>query len=133
VTDESTPDELRDRLAQYYGTEAYHRWSPLFGNALLTDGAKALAEGAGAYWLMDMIASHLPSAPKNKTFCIARLTLDMTGGATFTLSSDLDEGEPIDLYATQIIEYTDFPLPEGVVLYAQHDGEKWIIMLRSEY
>jgi hypothetical protein len=54
---------------QFTGTEGYIRWSPLFPRMVLTDGTKFVAEnggGAGAYWLMDAIASHQPKALKDE-------------------------------------------------------------------
>ena len=44
-------------LAHFIGTEHYYRLTP---SAVLTDGTKYLAEGAGAFWLMDAVASYLP-------------------------------------------------------------------------
>ena len=45
------------QLAHFIGTEHYYRLTP---SAVLTDGTKYLAEAAGAFWLMDAIASYLP-------------------------------------------------------------------------
>ena len=45
------------------------RWSPLFRQMVLTDGAKFVADNGGAhgaYWLMDAIASHQPKALRNE-------------------------------------------------------------------
>lgn len=44
------------RLCLFTGTVHYHR---LNRKCLLTDGAKYLEEGAGAFWLMDAAASYL--------------------------------------------------------------------------
>ena len=43
----------------------------------------------------------------------------------------IDDGNGY-VYATQNIEYTDFPLNE-IKLYCCFDGEHWVIMLTSEY
>jgi hypothetical protein len=53
-------DTLGSDLAQYTGTDEYHRirYPWLRKNFLLTDGTKYLADKAGAYWLIDIIASH---------------------------------------------------------------------------
>ncbi len=56
-------DQIKSDLKQFIGSITYTRFSPLFPNVVLTDGAKYLADECGAYWLMDMIASHLPSLP----------------------------------------------------------------------
>jgi hypothetical protein len=51
-----TPEELHRHLAQFSGTERYYRIHP---GLLATDGAKYLADEAGAYWLLDIIWSVL--------------------------------------------------------------------------
>ena len=58
-------NEIQGGLSGFYGTEGYHRFSVLCPKLLLTDGAKWLAENAGAYWLMDAIGSHQPKAMKD--------------------------------------------------------------------
>ena len=55
--------DKQSNLAQFTGTEAYHRWSPLFPRMVLTDGAMFVAKHggtSGAFWLMDAIVSHQP-------------------------------------------------------------------------
>ena len=44
-------NEILNDLQNFTGTDGYTRWSPIFKNFLLTDGAKYLAEFADAYWL----------------------------------------------------------------------------------
>jgi hypothetical protein len=51
----SEENDWVSNLDGFTGTEAYHPWSILFRKAVLTDGAKYLADKAGAYWLMDVI------------------------------------------------------------------------------
>ena len=53
---------MKNDLAQFTGTEAYYRY---VGGTLLTDGTKYLANEAGAYWLMDLIASYQPILKKH--------------------------------------------------------------------
>ena len=55
------PAEFQLDLRQFTGTTQWHRWSKLT-ELVCTDGAKYLADEAGAYWLLDAIASH-QSAP----------------------------------------------------------------------
>ena len=38
--------EIQADLTNFTGTEAYHRWSILFRNFVLTDGAKYVKDGA---------------------------------------------------------------------------------------
>ena len=118
------PQELKRNLNQFTGTENYHRFSPLFRNTVLTDGALYLAEKAGAFWLMDMIASYLPGY--KDVFASAKLIRSGEGGR-FTL----DDGNG-SIFCTQDIEYSDFCLDEIMLFVAKQEG-LWVIMLPSEY
>lgn len=123
-----TQDQIKSDLRQFIGSITYTKFSPLFPNVVLTDGAKYLADECGAYWLMDMIASHLPSLPASEYWAIAILTVD-DGKALFTLA---DDSPATKVYANQSISYTDFPLDE-VKLYVIREGGEWVILLPSEY
>ena len=126
-----TKQEIQDGLAQMYGTEGYTRWSPLFRNHVLTDGAKFLAESAEAYWLMDAIASRHSSCMKDdmlKDFQVWTLTVKDGSG---TLICERDTG---NVAFKQEIPFTDFPLDE-IKLYCNPmgDGKHYVILLTSEY
>lgn len=54
ATDPMTLEELIQALANFSGTEKYHRHGD---HVLLTDGVKFLAEKGGCSWLMDCIAA----------------------------------------------------------------------------
>lgn len=125
-----TKQEILAELPNFYGTEQWHRYSPvLFPNVLLTDGALFIAESCDAYWLMDVISSHLPSV--KDTFAVALLTKEGVNahGAVVSLQDDIP---PNVTYTTQAIEYTDFPL-DKIKFYVSYDGENWVILLPSEY
>ncbi len=118
-------------LAQFTGTSQWYRWSILFKNCVLTDGTRYLAEQAGAYWLMDAIASHQPKALKNanlRDFQLWTLTVkDREGILECREDSDT---KPI---ITQKIPYTDFPL-EKIDLYCNPlDATNRVIYLPSEH
>ena len=89
-------------------------------------GAAVKAKYLPSLVTMDMIASYLPV--KN-TFAIATLAVAADKTATFTLCDDLP---PNVVHASQDVPYTNFPLDE-IKLYVQYDGERWIILLPSEY
>lgn len=91
----------------------------------MTDGTKYLSEKAHCFWLIDAIASHLPKH-FHDYFCVASLNVNGTSAVL-----KIDDGNG-NVYATQNIEYTDFPLNE-IKLYCSFDGEYWVIMLRTEY
>ena len=111
------------RLPLFTGTEHYYR---INRKCLLTDGTKYLAEGAGAFWLMDAAASYLIELGTDDWF--VQIVLVVTGSkAVLTL----EDGNG-HVRARQEIPYTDFPMPQQT-LYACWDGEHWVIMLPSEY
>jgi hypothetical protein len=116
--------ELQSALAQFTGTEKYHR---IYPQVVLTDGAKYLADAAGCYWLMDLYASHLASVdPEIESFTC--LKLSKKGYGTEIV---IEDGNTHAL-AKQLIEYTDFPL-ENFMFYAVWASEFWVLMLRTEY
>lgn len=110
-------------LSQFTGTERYYR---LNSRCLITDGAKYLADEAGAYWLLDTAASYLLEIGTTDWFVLVRLVVSEHHA---TLSFEDGNG---GCYANQQITFTDFPSPEQV-LYGCWDGGQWIMMLPSEY
>lgn len=123
-----TPEDLKHELAGFTGTESYHRLTCMH-NFLATDGVAYLAEHAGVFWLMDVIASHLSSVPRDQGFVIARYAGTPGASGLFSLTDDIPANET---YAMQSIEFSDFPLDE-IVLYVVRQGAQWVVMLRSEY
>lgn len=115
-------------LTQFTGTERYYRWNPMI-RAVLTDGAKFLADHVQAFWLMDVIGSYLPRV--KDTFAIAWL-YKIKDEWCFRLLSDFPIADDTVEWAHQKILYSDFPLDE-VKLYVVNDGTQWVIMLPSEY
>ena len=113
---------FQSELSQFIGTEKFYR---ITSRHLLTDGTKYLAEQAKCFWLMDAIASHLPKYFADYV-CVANLFVK-DSSAVLTI----DDGNG-NVYARQMIEYTDFPLNE-IKLYCSFDGEYWVVMLPSEY
>lgn len=122
---------LKQELKQFYGTEAYHRWSSLT-SSVLTDGCAYLAAQAGAYWLFDAIDSHINGNSKamRAGFVVAHLkVLEVLGSKTAVLT--ITDGNE-NIIAKQEIDFTDFPLPE-IKTYAQIADFGWVHMLMSEY
>lgn len=111
------------QLNNFIGTEKYYRINPC---AVLTDGTKYLAEEAGAFWLMDAIASYLPQFTGKQDFVVAKL---VRTDSKAQLTLDDGNGRVLD---QQHIPYTDFPLT-NIQLYACWGGEFWVLMLCSEY
>ena len=111
-------------LAQFTGSERYYRHG-LVRKVIYTDGAKYVADTAGAYWLLDEIALNnmaLPSLAKT-AFQVWELTVRPDGTATLTCE-DGDGG----VVFTKELTFTDFPA-EGITLWFQNST----IHLPSEY
>lgn len=128
-----TPEQLASQLQQFTGTESWTRWNPiLFKNIVASEGAIFLAENAGAYWLLDAVASWWPTVKQNaeSDFVFWRLTVRADRDATLQAFNDTPDNFVQGV--VQKIEYTDFPLGE-VTLYQSFDGERVSIFLPSEY
>lgn len=110
-------------LSHFTGTEHYYRLNRW---CLLTDGAKYLADEAGAHWLLDAAASYLLELGTSDWFVLVRLVVTESQAVL-----SLEDGNG-SVRARQQIPFTDFPLPEHV-LYACWDGHHWVLMLPSEY
>ena len=129
LTEENTTLDL----SGFTGTESYHGYGSLIGS-LLTDGTYHLAENAQAYWLFDLIDSHL-LAHKDQPFAVTTLTVDLEHSTAEAVITDGDD----TIIARQSIGYTDFPLPE-IKIYSVLSGvsprtqvPRWIHLLPSEY
>jgi len=111
-------------LAQFTGSENWHRHG-INRAVLFTDGAKYVADQAGAYWLLDEIAIIQPydARLKAEEFQVWELAVnaDQTGVLT------CEDGNDNVVYAKEI-EYTDFPL-DGITLYFTNNT----ILLPREY
>jgi len=116
--------ELHLELAHFTGTEAYHRTHP---SLLATDGAKYLADEAGAYWLLDIVWSVLPKI--SDEFAVLELTVAENRRAVVVVH---DGREPETTYHRQEVAWTDFPLA-SIKLYIQENGRERVVMLPSEY
>lgn len=125
-----TPHDIRCALHQFNGSDYFTKWSPLFPKAVLTEGARYLSEAADAYWLMDAIASW-QSDRKVHAQDFQVWILRQQADQSWTL---LCEDGNYNVVAKQEIEFSDFPLSEGITLWAIHNELAGItIMLPSEY
>ena len=112
-----------DIINHAQGSEAYHKFSPIPGFPVVTDGVIALAEAAGCYWFLDIIGSYQTNKKLDPAFQVWKLTVnheDRTGV--------VHGYNDTELIITQEIPFTDFPLDE-VKLFLM-DG---VILLPSEY
>jgi hypothetical protein len=124
-------EEIENGLANFYGTEQYHKFSMLFSKHLITDGVKYLANTAECYWLLDIICSYhrkCMNDPKRMLQDFQVWTLTVKDGKGKVIC-ERDTG---DVAIKQIIESTNFPLSE-IKLYVMPRGDgSYIILLPSE-
>lgn len=102
--------DIREYEANCNGTDEYYKhW---LGRFVYTDGVKYVAEKAGAYWLIDAIASHQTArvARACDGFQCWSLTKNKSGSGAVLRCTDGNSSKPA---VSQRIKYTDFPLPAG--------------------
>jgi hypothetical protein len=118
-----TSEDLKLNLGKFIGTENYYlHWSRIIK---WTDGIQYLCEEAGAFWFMDLVASHfIYEKVKNAPFQLWRIEVKPDKSAIVSMKEDT--GKPNLVY--QEVPYTDFPLKEFEFYCI--DG---ICLLKSEY
>jgi hypothetical protein len=122
----TTNKQALNNLAQFTGTENYHRHLGI----QYTDGVQFLAQNADCYWLLDAIASYQPGLCQNPRLVDfqfwALKVSDHSGFSSAVLTcTDGDSEVPV---ITQQIQSTDFPLP-SIKLYV----ERGVLLLPSEH
>lgn len=130
-------DRIEAALRQFTGSFERYRHQ-INRRVIYTPGVKYLAETAGAYWLIDAIASWIGSHTFNQALekdervqwlHFWRLNVDQEQ-STAVLTAVPDSGEAA--FITQKVPFTDFPLNE-TCLWAGFDGHHWVLYLPSEH
>lgn len=126
--------EIKAALAGCTGSMGYHRVG-LRRDFVGTDGALMLAEKCGAFWLLDVIASHQTPALMRacRGFQVWRVRRDEGHGCVVAC----DDGDDSAARVRQDVEYTDLPFDafedgECRLYVTQGDGVL-VVMLPSEY
>lgn len=134
--DGKTNHDLKRELAQFTGDLVRYR-HPFNRRVIFTPGVRHLAEKAGAFWLIDAIASHIGTEPFEEAAAedqrIAHMhfwSFERHRDKPSVLYAKADS--PEEAFITQEIEFTDFPLPE-IHIWAAFDGEHWVLYLPSEH
>lgn len=111
-------------LRQFTGSEHWYRHG-MVKTVLYTDGARHVAEAAGAYWLLDEIAlaQRFVKAVPAEPFQVWKLAVSADSSASLTC----EDGNGNTVYS-KLIQFTDFPLPEITLWYTDNT-----ILLPSEY
>ena len=109
-------------LSNFYGTEKYHK-TFLFNPKLKhTDGVQYFAEQAGAFWLLDIIATEVYPLTKQNPFMVITMTVSNKEAKLV-----VDDGDDNWIYQRRI-DFTDCPDGE-YRFYLIGD----FLMLPSEY
>lgn len=107
---------------------------PLSPSFIYTDGVKEAADVAGAYWLLDILATEAPGAMRgdqnanNGALVVFTIKVNDSNNAHLSMSSDDDSPD----FWKKYIGYTSFPEGEWK-LYLQYDGSHVVCILPSEY
>ena len=111
-------------LNQFSGSETWYRHG-INRNVLFTDGAKYVADQAGAHWLLDEIAIIQPHDKRvaAEEFQVWKLVVRSDRTAELTC----EDGNGSIVFSKEI-EYTDFPRDE-ISLWFAHN----VIYLPSEH
>ncbi len=110
-----TPKLTEADLRQFTGTERWYRHG-LNRNVLLTEGAKYVADEAGAYWLLDAIATVQLGNRRIAAEPFQVWTLAVAEDNSAILACEDGNGRVVH---TQRIAFTDFPAP-GVTLWFEN-------------
>lgn len=112
-----------DVLVQFTGTSHWYRHG-LMRDVLYTDGARYVAEEAGAYWLLDEIALAQRYEARVAAEPFQLWQLKVTGNDAELTCEDGDGNRIL----VKLIPFANFPVP-GIRLYCCD----MTIMLPSEY
>jgi hypothetical protein len=120
-TQENQSARLRADLGAFIGTEQWHRHA-LNRHLLLTDGVKYFADTAGAWWLLDIVATEVLPFPATHP-CLV-IHLDVNDAKAIIRVSD---GDDIQIYCRHI-HFND--APDGLWRVYLTDN---VLLLPSEY
>lgn len=120
-TQENQSARLRADLGAFIGTEQWQRHA-LNRNLLLTDGVRYFADQAGAWWLLDIVATEIFRIQASHPFLV--IDLDVNDGKADIRVSD---GNDAMLFKRHI-HFTD--APDGLWRFYLTDN---VLLLPSEY
>lgn len=121
-----SPDELQADLDRFIGGgDVFRHWT---WRLLYTEGIQHLAEQAGAYWLIDAIASYQPTREIRKSERLQAFQLWRLQVTDNTAVLDCREDSGCRSVVRQEIEFTDFPLAEFECYVCDS-----VMMLKNEY
>lgn len=103
-------------MAGFIGSETFYRHG-LVRSICFTEGAKYVADAAGAYWLLDELATNqLRPKIRREEFQVWKLIVDADHQSAVLICEDGNDNE----VWRKAIEFTDFP-GEGITLYLENN------------
>lgn len=109
-------------LSQFYGTEKYHKTFAFNPKLVHTDGVQYFADQAGAFWLLDIIATEIYPLTIQHPFMVITMTVSEKKAKLV-----VDDGNDNWIFQKNI-DFTDCPDGE-YRFYLIGD----VLMLPSEY
>lgn len=111
-----TKEDLQAVMNQFYGGSdgRYSHWAQR--RFIFTEGIKAVADHAGAYWLLDIVATEVAPLLIHRWETghlhshFLRIKVECSKAAAITLERDIDDPPPW----RRDLQFTDFPEGEWV-------------------
>jgi hypothetical protein len=127
------PDKARDLLAtdlaQFTRSETHTAFNFFNRNIVCSDGVKYVGDHAGAYWLLDAIATlQRKAVVEAEEFQVWRLAVDLEKHSAVLTCADSNG----NVIYTRQIERTDFPLAE-ITLWSEPHGTRRTLLLPTEH
>ena len=113
-------------LAGFTGSQTFFRHG-LNRRFLFTEGVKFFADRAGAYWLLDVLATELPALCRSEGFLAIRMPV-----SEHKTTLTADDGNGTVLW-TKAIPWTDSPEGEWKFYLCPAEDNHLMLMLPSEY
>jgi hypothetical protein len=143
LTRQEKAAKIQEILDRSTGSEQFYKH--YIPRVIYTEGVHAIAEAAGAHWLIDVIASYQPGlrrkvrsfGGKGVPYQVWRLVVDVENNkGVVTCHEDWNEDRhspgQYPAIVTQELEYTDFPAPY-LCLYCEDGGENMVVLCPREH
>lgn len=143
----TTPEALRECMDQFYGGSDGRVRHPFNRRFIYTEGVKAVAELAGAYWFLDIVATEIAPIALKRWADLGDSMLFVTifvKDSKAMIQADNgngtrgEDGEGREVYFQRDIEFTTFPEGDWT-FYMCMDGiidnpnEVTVMLLPHEY
>ena len=132
-----TPEEIVAELFQFSGSGSWHQFNGMWPWVIATSGAMEMANLCGAYWLLELVASHQKKICRRHGYAgleFQNWTIKLRPRAGGCIVS-CDDGNGKKL-SSQTVPYTDFPIKEFSFycnMSRRDPSLQMTILLKNEY